>query len=48
MLPRAWNPLPAGNVYIDPIHDHIVEKMDFVDDKIFFGIEKIGFVTEMI
>ena len=26
----------------------IVEKIDFVDDKIFFGIEKIGFVTEMI
>jgi len=25
-----------------------VEKMDFVDDKIFFGIEKIGFVTGMI
>jgi len=24
------------------------EKMDFVDDKIFFGIEKIGFVTGMI
>jgi len=26
----------------------IVEKIDFVDDRIFFGIEKIGFVTEMI
>jgi len=25
-----------------------VEKIDFVDDKIFVGIEKIGFVTGMI
>src|SRR6266567_5506371 len=26
----------------------IVKKIDFVDDKIFFGIERIGSVTEMI
>ena len=25
-----------------------MKKIDFVDNKIFFGIEKIGFVTEMI
>jgi len=25
-----------------------VEKIDFVDDKIFVGIEKIGFITGMI